>query len=98
MIIKYKTSKTVAQAITFTFSAVLHELLLAIIFRIVYPVFLAFIVFQIPLIYMTRFMKNRKSGNYLFWFGIILGPTLIMSIYLKIDKSVTNMFTDPNTH
>jgi hypothetical protein len=47
---------------------------------------------------MTRFMKGRKSGNYLFWFGIILGPTLIMSIYLKIDKDVTDMFTNPHTH
>lgn len=98
MIVKYKTSKVVAQAVTFTFSAVLHEFLLALIFRILYPIFLLFIVFQIPLIYMTRFMKGRKSGNYLFWVGIILGPTLIISIYLKIDKQVTQMFTDPTTH
>ncbi len=43
-------------------------------------------------------MKGRKSGNYLFWFGIILGPTLIMSIYLKVDKDVTNMFTNHHTN
>jgi sterol O-acyltransferase len=98
MIVKYKTSKAIAQAVTFTFSAVLHEFLLALIFRILYPIFLLFIVFQIPLIYMTRFMKGRKSGNYLFWVGIIIGPTLIISIYLKIDKQVTQMFTDPTTH
>ena len=47
---------------------------------------------------MTRFMRGRKSGNYLFWFGIVLGPTLIMTIYLKIDKDVTQMFTDPATN
>jgi hypothetical protein len=41
-------------------------------------------------------MKGRKSGNYFFWLGIILGPTLIMTIYLKINKEVTQMFTDPN--
>lgn len=97
MIVKYKFSKVIAQAVTFTFSAVLHEFLLALIFRIFYPVFLLFIVFQIPLIYMTRFMKGRKSGNYFFWVGIMLGPTLITSIYLKIDEDVTQMFTDPNT-
>lgn len=97
MIIRYRTTKTIAQAVTFTFSAVLHEFLLAIIFRIFFPIFLLFIVFQIPLIYMTRFMKGRKSGNYLFWVGIVIGPALITSIYLKIDKDVTEMFTDPNT-
>ena len=43
-------------------------------------------------------MRGRKSGNYLFWMGILLGPTLITTIYLKIDKDVTKMFTDPQTH
>lgn len=97
MIVKYKTSKAVAQAVTFTFSAVLHEFLLALIFRIFFPIFMLFIVFQVPLIYFTRFMKGRKSGNYFFWIGIILGPTLVASIYLKIDQGVTQMFTDPST-
>jgi len=27
----------------------------------------------------------------------VIGPALITSIYLKIDKDVTEMFTDPNT-
>lgn len=84
LIIRYKTPKNQAQMITFLFSAMLHEYLLAIIFRTVRPFFLGFIIFQVPLIYLTKFMKGKKSGTYLFWFGIIIGPSIIISCYLKI--------------
>jgi sterol O-acyltransferase len=79
--------------ITFFFSAALHEFLFAMIFKIVMPIFLGFIVFQVPLIYLTKFMLGRKSGNYLFWFGLILGPSLIISSYLRVNEEVTKMFT-----
>lgn len=83
----------VAQIVTFLFSAFLHEFLLAIIFRTVKPIFLSFIVFQIPLIKITRSMKQKRSGLYLTWFGLMLGPPLILACYFMLDENVTVMFT-----
>jgi hypothetical protein len=85
VIVRWKKSKMLAQAITFLFSAFLHEFLLAIIFRTVKPIFLGFILFQIPLIKVTRSMKNKRSGLYLTWFGLILGPPLILACYFFLD-------------
>lgn len=85
MIVRYKLNKVRAQTITFFFSAALHEFLLAIIFRIIRPIFLAFIVFQVPLIYFTKFMRGKKSGSMLFWFGIISGPSIILASYLRVN-------------
>ncbi len=93
LMVRWKFNKMKAQLITFIFSAVLHEFLLAIIFRIIRPIFLGFIVGQVPLIYLTKFMAGKKSGSYLFWFGIILGPSLIIVCYLRINASVTDLFT-----
>lgn len=66
----------------------LHEYLLAVIFRTVRPFFLCFIVGQVPLIYLTKFMKGKKSGTYLFWLGIIIGPSIIGSCYLQISDVI----------
>jgi len=66
--------------------------LLAIIFRTVKPIFLGFILFQIPLIKITRSMKNKRSGLYLTWFGLIFGPSLIFTCYFILDENVTLMF------
>lgn len=57
------------------------------------PIFLGFIVMQVPLIKLTRWMKRSRSGQYLFWCGIMLGPSLIVCFYLRVDESVTRMFT-----
>lgn len=78
--------------ITFLFSAMLHEYIVAVIFRIVRPYFLCFIVGQIPLIYLTKFMKGKKSGMYLFWLGIIIGPSIIASCYFKLSDEVWPLF------
>lgn len=85
-------SKSRAQMITFLFSAMLHEYLLAVIFRIIRPFFLGFIIGQVPLIYLTKFMKGKKSGTYLFWLGIIIGPSIIISSYLKVSDAVSKLF------
>lgn len=91
-IVRWRVGKPLAQACTFLFSAALHELLLAVIFRIVRPIFCAFIVLQVPLIKATRWMKRSRSGQYLFWYGIMLGPSLIICFYLRVDDQVTRMF------
>lgn len=48
---------------------------------------------QIPLIYMTTWLKGTQYGNYLFWFGLTLGPSLILSCYLRVDHNVTELFS-----
>jgi hypothetical protein len=55
------------------------------IFRIVRPIFLAFIIGQVPLIYLTKFMRGKRSGSLLFWFGIISGPSIIVASYLRVN-------------
>lgn len=84
-----------AQLCTFLFSAFLHEFLLAAIFRIVRPIFLGFIIFQVPLINLTKQFKASRGGLYLTWFGLILGPPLILCSYLYIHEDVTLKFSKP---
>lgn len=78
--------------VTFLFSAALHEFLLAIIFRIIRPIFLGFIIFQVPLIYFTKFMHGKKIGSYLFWLGLLIGPSIIIACYLKVSDDVQTLF------
>jgi hypothetical protein len=47
---------------------------------------------QVPLIKLTRWMKRSRSGQFLFWHGIMLGPSLIICFYLRVDEQVTEMF------
>ena len=48
---------------------------------------------QIPLFYLTKWMRGTVYGNYFMWFGMTIGPSLIICGYLKIDENVTNLFT-----
>ena len=90
--IRWKQSKFVAQIATFVFSALLHEFLFAMMFRSLIPIITVFMLFQIPLIHLTRFMTGKKGGAYLFWVGLILGPSLIFSGYLRVYHETTSFF------
>lgn len=90
----FKTSKIIAQIVTFVFSACLHEFVTVLIFRTFRPVLFIFMIYQIPLFYLTRFMKGKRYGNAFFWFGVILGEPLIVCLYLRLDQSVTQRFTE----
>ncbi|EAS03424.1 membrane bound O-acyltransferase, MBOAT protein (macronuclear) [Tetrahymena thermophila SB210] len=81
----HKFSKKTAQIITFVFSAILHEWVFCLIFRTFKPIMTIFMLQQIPLFAITKHMKDKTSGNYLFWFGMILGPALIAVCYLRLD-------------
>ena len=87
-----KLNKWQAQIITFMLSAIVHEFLAAILFRIFRPILFGFMVGQIPVIYLTKFMRGTKSGAYLFWFGIFLGHSLVIICYLKVNESVIDLF------
>eukprot|EP00825_Cyclidium_porcatum_P007537 TRINITY_DN13776_c0_g1_i4.p1 TRINITY_DN13776_c0_g1~~TRINITY_DN13776_c0_g1_i4.p1 ORF type:complete len:156 (+),score=9.69 TRINITY_DN13776_c0_g1_i4:186-653(+) len=90
----YKTSKLFAQIMTFGFSACLHEYITMLVFKTFRPIIFLFMIYQIPLFYVTRFMRNTKFGNLFFWFGIILGEPLMLTMYLRSDPSVTQRFTE----
>lgn len=47
---------------------------------------------QIPLFWLTKNLINTKFGNYLFWFGITFGPSLIICLYLRVDERVTSHY------
>lgn len=93
VMVRHQMKKFYAQLITFVFSALLHEFLLSMVFRMVYPLMFFSMVGQIPLIYLTRWMQNNKSGLYLFWMGLILGEPLLVAGYLKANDQVVEMFT-----
>jgi sterol O-acyltransferase len=75
---------TVGQArfVTFMFSSLCHEMILALIFRMVRPFLLAFMMFQIPLVLIEKRIQSMELGGYIIWFGIVLGVPIITSLYL----------------
>eukprot|EP00744_Colponema_vietnamica_P004820 GILI01007140.1.p1 GENE.GILI01007140.1~~GILI01007140.1.p1 ORF type:complete len:447 (-),score=126.18 GILI01007140.1:244-1584(-) len=78
---EYKVSKTSATVMTFFFSACLHELLLAAVFRMIRPYLFGLMMLQIPLIYLGRLFKGTRGGNLFFWFSLILGHPLLSVLY-----------------
>ena len=91
-IVRWGKSKAEARVFTFAFSAALHELLFAVIFRIIRLILVGFMLFQLPLIYCTKWMIGHRSGLYLFWLGLVTGPSLIVCSYLRAHSEVTQMF------
>ncbi|OWB55276.1 hypothetical protein B5S28_g1146 [[Candida] boidinii] len=78
-------SKTVAMFITFFLSSVVHELAMFVIFKKFRGYLLCLQMSQLPLVAIsnTKIMKDQKTiGNAIFWFGIILGPSLMCTVYL----------------
>ncbi|EPE27827.1 MBOAT family protein [Glarea lozoyensis ATCC 20868] len=70
-----KVNKYTATLITFLLSAVLHELLMFILFKRVRGYLFMLQLSQIPLIAFarTKFMKKRPvAGNLLLWFGLVM--------------------------
>lgn len=83
LIVHYGLSKRVAQMTTFLFSALLHEMIMALIIKQIKPVMLGFMMIQIPVIRYSRLFQKTVFGLYFYWFSIILGPPLILTIYAK---------------
>ncbi|CAG8983201.1 hypothetical protein HYALB_00004028 [Hymenoscyphus albidus] len=83
----FKVTKYTATFITFFLSAILHEMLMVILFHRVRGYLLIMQLCQLPLIRFsrTRFMRKRPtSGNVLLWVGLLTGPGLLCSLYLII--------------
>jgi len=79
-------NKTTAMIATFLFSALLHELVLMSSFRMIRPYLLLMMMMQVPLIYLGSlpFVKSMpRVGNFVFWFGMGLGPSILAIMYTR---------------
>ncbi|KAL8275684.1 hypothetical protein Esti_000247 [Eimeria stiedai] len=79
---KYRWSQRSATLATFLFSALLHEMIMAVCFRFVRFYLLSLMLFQIPLVALGRYYKhNRGLANAIFWASLLLGLPLIAVAY-----------------
>lgn len=79
----YKLSKRSATLFTFLISAALHECVFVIVFRTVKMYFFILQMLQVIIIMYGRGLKGTRVGNYIFWFGMILGLPLQAVIYCR---------------
>lgn len=83
----FRLSKSTATFITFLLSALVHELVMACLFKKVRGYLFTMQLLQIPVVSVmnTKFMKGREVlGNVVFWFGMFIGPSVLTSFYLLI--------------
>ena len=76
-------SPRVAKFITFLFSSLCHEMVAAMILRMIKPYLMMFMLLQLPLMILFGPFTESKAGMYLFWLGICTGPPLIITLYLQ---------------
>ncbi|CAG9312820.1 unnamed protein product [Blepharisma stoltei] len=80
---RHKLSEQTSKFFTFAFSAVCHEMVLALICRNVKPYLLVLMIFQVPLIIFQRFINKTLFGMYFVWSGMIIGLPLLLTLYTK---------------
>jgi sterol O-acyltransferase len=83
----FRLSRTAATFVTFLLSALVHEMMMAIIFKKVRGYLFWMQLLQMPLVTMSRskLMKERVVlGNIIFWIGLFVGPSFLTSLYLVI--------------
>ncbi|VUG17782.1 ARE2 [Brettanomyces bruxellensis] len=81
----FHVSKTTATLVTFFLSSLIHEVAMYVIFKKVRFYLLSLQMFQLPLVQIMRskfFKKYPVLANVFFWDGIVLGPTLLCTMYL----------------
>ncbi|KIO18192.1 hypothetical protein M407DRAFT_32129 [Tulasnella calospora MUT 4182] len=80
----YKFSKPSAAMITFLLSALLHELVMAIVTKKIRMYLFVMQMAQVPLIALGRIpviRRNKILGNVVFWFGLMTGFPLLCVAY-----------------
>eukprot|EP00920_Eleutheroschizon_duboscqi_P012469 GHVT01029711.1.p1 GENE.GHVT01029711.1~~GHVT01029711.1.p1 ORF type:complete len:544 (-),score=62.97 GHVT01029711.1:733-2364(-) len=79
---KYSFSQRDATIATFLFSAVMHELFMAVCFRLVRLYMFGLMLLQIPLIALSQHLQKRTFlGNACFWAGLMFGVPLLAATY-----------------
>eukprot|EP00128_Syssomonas_multiformis_P004942 Colp12_sorted_trinity150504_noHs@6343 len=77
----YRLSRSSATFATFLFSSLLHEMIFIVVLGVFRPGLFFMQMFQLPLIYMGRYVKGTRLGNYVFWLGLYTGPPLLSISY-----------------
>lgn len=83
----FHLSKGSATFVTFLLSALVHELIMFCLFKKVRGYLFTLQLSQVPLVMLSRmaFFKNKPTlGNVVFWFGLFVGPSMLVSLYLVI--------------
>jgi len=80
---RHKFNKGWAAATTFLFSALLHEMILAVCFRFIRLYMFGLMLLQIPLIALGRFHKGKQLGNWIVWGGLLFGVPLLATCYSR---------------
>eukprot|EP01071_Lankesteria_metandrocarpae_P000487 Lankesteria_metandrocarpae@DN1065_c0_g1_i1.p1 len=80
---KYSLSSSSAAFATFLFSAIMHELILAACLRVMRCFLIGLMMFQLPLIYIGKYIPSRTIGNVGFWIGISVGVPLLVTLYCR---------------
>ncbi|KZT62390.1 MBOAT-domain-containing protein [Calocera cornea HHB12733] len=81
----YKISKTSAMWITFLVSAVMHELVMAVVTKKFRMYLFMMQMCQIPMIFLGRIpavRRNKTLGNVVFWMGLMAGFPLLCVAYV----------------
>ena len=76
-----------ATLMTFFLSAIFHEMSMYVIFRRFRLYLFCFQLLQLPLVSLsnTKLMKKKTIlGNVIFWLGICMGPSVILTLYLTL--------------
>lgn len=83
----FHLSKGTATFVTFLLSALVHELVMACLFKKVRGYLFTMQLLQMPLVMLsrTKLLKGRDLlGNVVFWIGLFVGPSVLTSFYLLI--------------
>ena len=83
----FHLSRNAATFVTFLLSALVHEMVMAVMFKKVRGYLFWMQLLQMPLVTMSRskLMKGRVVlGNTIFWMGLFVGPSFLTSLYLVI--------------
>lgn len=81
----FHLSKTAATFVTFLLSALVHELVMAVMFKKVRGYLFTMQLLQMPLVMLskTKLLKGKAVlGNVIFWLGLFVGPSFLTSLYL----------------
>ena len=83
----FHLSRNAATFVTFLLSALVHEMVMAVMFKKVRGYLFWSQLLQMPLVAFSRSKAMRERvilGNVVFWIGLFVGPSFLTSLYLVI--------------
>eukprot|EP00761_Pharyngomonas_kirbyi_P004356 gb/GECH01004360.1/.p1 GENE.gb/GECH01004360.1/~~gb/GECH01004360.1/.p1 ORF type:complete len:198 (+),score=20.66 gb/GECH01004360.1/:1-594(+) len=82
--LQHNLSKPAAVWTTFIISAVMHEMVMSLVFRTIRPWFFLGMASQIPFLFLSRYFQHTKRvGNVLMWGALFTGQPLLLLLYFR---------------